>query len=142
MAATGWMPLILTALGSGAISAVITTYGTQGRDRRTARVELMTALAHADRTAGRGDAKRSEILDAGRAVVTATLLAGIPPYVADTYLLAYSGVRHDALAWYLDQRSPRGAPTLGLHIYHEAMALITLVIAHPLQSRLVRRHRS
>jgi len=44
----GWLPLILTTLGAGAVGSIITTYGAQGRVRREARSRAMAALEHID----------------------------------------------------------------------------------------------
>jgi hypothetical protein len=41
---TGWAPIILTALGSGALGSIITTYGTQTRERRQARAQAREAI--------------------------------------------------------------------------------------------------
>ena len=63
---TDWVPLLLTGLGAGVIGSVITTYGSQARERRGARKEALARLAEADRAAG-----------------TAALLAGVPLHVVD-----------------------------------------------------------
>ncbi len=41
---TDWAPIILTALGSGALGSIITTYGTQTRERRQARAPAREAI--------------------------------------------------------------------------------------------------
>jgi hypothetical protein len=41
---TNWAPIILTALGSGALGSIITTYGTQTRERRQARTQARDAI--------------------------------------------------------------------------------------------------
>jgi hypothetical protein len=41
---TDWAPIILTALGSGALGSIITTYGTQTRERRQARTQARDAI--------------------------------------------------------------------------------------------------
>jgi hypothetical protein len=41
---TDWALVILTALGSGALGAIVTTYGTQTRERRQARTQVREAL--------------------------------------------------------------------------------------------------
>jgi len=40
----GWLPLVFTTLGAGAVGSIISTYGTQGRTRRKARSRAMAAL--------------------------------------------------------------------------------------------------
>ena len=39
-----WAPIILTAVGSGALGSIITTYGTQTRERRQARAQAREAI--------------------------------------------------------------------------------------------------
>lgn len=41
---TDWVPIVLTALGSGALGSIITTYGTQTRERRQARAQAREAI--------------------------------------------------------------------------------------------------
>lgn len=136
-----WL-LIITGLGGGAIGSVITTYGTQAKERRAARSELLALLARADRLAGQPDSQRAERHDAARAVVNAALLAGIPVHIADTYLVAYDAVRAPSLSWAPTQNTPRDPSSVGLHAYRQAVALMQLTIWHPVLSRLTRRHHS
>jgi len=41
---TDWALIILTAVGSGALGSIVTTYGTQTRERRQARTQVREAL--------------------------------------------------------------------------------------------------
>ena len=41
---TDWAPIILTALGSGALGSIIATYGAQTRERRQARAQAREAM--------------------------------------------------------------------------------------------------
>jgi hypothetical protein len=43
---TDWAVVILAALGSGVLSSIITTYGTQTRERRQARAQAREAIRH------------------------------------------------------------------------------------------------
>lgn len=136
-----WL-LIITGLGGGVIGSLITTYGTQAKERRVARVELLAVLARADKIVGQESSTNRDLGDAAREVVTAALLAGIPIYIADTYLLAYQAVRSKDLAWGPGQTVPQDPATVGLHTYREAVRLMQLAIWRPLLSRLIRKRRS
>jgi hypothetical protein len=41
---TDWVPIIVAALGSGALSSIVTTYGTQTRERGQARAQAREAI--------------------------------------------------------------------------------------------------
>jgi hypothetical protein len=41
---TDWVPIVIAAIGSGALSSVITAYGTQTRERRQARAQAREAI--------------------------------------------------------------------------------------------------
>ncbi len=137
-----WVPLLLTGLGAGVLGSVITTYGSQARERRDARKEALARLADADRAAGQASSDRTDILDAGRAVGTAALLAAVPMYVVDTYLLAYEAARDDQLKWAPPRVTPHDPATVGIHLYREGAELLTQVLWHPLLTLPVRRYRS
>lgn len=139
---TDWVPLLLTGLGAGVIGSVITTYGSQARERRGARKEALARLAEADRAAGQTSSDRAAILDAGRAVGTAALLAGVPLHVVDTYLVAYEAARDDRLKWAPPRVTPYDPASVGIHLYREATELLTKVLWHPLLTVPVRRYRS
>jgi hypothetical protein len=137
-----WLTLVLTTLSAGAIGSIITTYGSQARERRDARKEALARLADADRAAGQPSSDRKAIVDAGRAVGTAALLAGVPMYIADTYLLAYDTSRDDRFKWAPPRISPHDPASVGIHIYREATELLTKVLWHPLLTLPMRRYRS
>lgn len=137
-----WVMLVLTSLGAGVIGSAITTYGSQARERRDARKEALGRLADADRAAGQASGDRAAILDAGRAVGTAALLAAVPMYIVDTYLLAYDAARDDQLKWAPPRITPRDPDSVGIHLYREATELLTKVLWHPLLTLPVRRYRS
>jgi len=139
---TDWVPILLTGLGSGVLGSVITTYGSQARERHDARKEALARLAEADRAAGQASNDRAAILDAGRTVGTAALLAGVPMYIVDTYLLAYDAVRSDRLKWAPTRVTDQDPQTVGIYVYREATELITRVLWHPWVTLPIRRHRS
>jgi hypothetical protein len=41
---TDWVPIVIAAIGSGAVGSVITAYGTQTRERRQARAQAREAI--------------------------------------------------------------------------------------------------
>jgi hypothetical protein len=139
---TDWVPLLLTGFGSGVLGSVITTYGSQARERRDARKEALARLAEADRAAAQASNDRAAILDAGRAVGTAALLAGVPMYIVDTYLLAYDAARSDRLKWAPARVTDQDPQSVGIHVYREATELITSVLWHPWITLPLRRYRS
>jgi hypothetical protein len=139
---TDWVPILLTGLGSGVVGSVITTYGSQAREWCEARKEALARLAEADRAAGQASGDRSVILDAGRAVGTAALLAAVPMHVVDTYLLAYDAVHDDRLKWAPPRVTSHDPASVGIHVYREATELITKVLWHPWLTMPVRRYRS
>lgn len=137
-----WVLVLVASLGGGAVGSVITTYGSQARERRDARKEALARLADADRVAGQASSDRAAILDAGRAVGPAAHLAGVPMYVVDTYLLAYDAARNDELKWSPPRIAPHDPPSVGVHLYREATELLTKTLWHPLLTIPVRRYRS
>ncbi len=137
-----WVTLILTTLGAGAIGSIITTFGSQARDRRDARKEVLIRVAEADRISGQAPSDRAAIRSAARAVASTAMLAGVPVHVVDTYLLAYDAVRDPQLTWAPQRLSPQDPACVGIHIYREAVELLTNVLWHPLLTLPVRRHRS
>jgi hypothetical protein len=110
------MLVLVTSPGGGAVGSVVTTYGSQARERRDGRKEALARLADADRVAGQASSDRAAILDAGRAVGTAAHLAGVPMYVVDTYLLAYDAARDDGLKWAPPRITPYDPPSVGVHL--------------------------
>jgi len=73
---TAWVPIVLTAIGSGALGSVITAYGTQTRERRQARAQAREASARCRTSPSRGAP------GAGRRhawqLETSAMLAGLP----------------------------------------------------------------
>jgi hypothetical protein len=141
-AMTDWVPLLITALGAGVDGSVITTYGSQARERRDARKEALSRMADADRVAGQTSSDRKALLDAGRAVGMAAILAVVPMYVVDTYLVACQLARDDRLKWAPQRVSPQDPASVGIHIYGEASALLIKVLWHPFITLPSRRCRS
>lgn len=80
-----WL-LVITGLGSGFLGSVITTYGTQTRERRQARATARDALRHAegihDRSVryvgGKIEPSFQQLTDALNEFETAAMLAGLP----------------------------------------------------------------
>jgi hypothetical protein len=134
--------LVLTALGAGAAASVVTTFGSQVGARREARREVLARLAEADGVAGRGTRDRGPWRDAGRSVVSAALMAGVPLYVADTWTLGYDALWEERLRWAPERLSLEDPASVGLHVYREALGLLMLALWHPVAGRLVRRQRS
>jgi len=77
---SGWLPLVLTTLGAGAIGAVISTYGTQTRERRHARAAAREALRDVENLTPSPDT-RERVAAALDAFDTSAMLAGLPRQV-------------------------------------------------------------
>jgi hypothetical protein len=81
--ATGWLPLVFTTLGGGAVGSLIASYGSQARERRAARSEAMAFLQRFEIARGRkpgiggNDFDDNDIAE----LETRCLLAGMPRYL-------------------------------------------------------------
>jgi hypothetical protein len=85
-AVTGWLPLVFTTLGGGAVGSLIASYGSQARERRAARSEAMAFLQRFEITRGRKPAIDNDFDDSDLAELeTRCLLAGMPRYLVDLY---------------------------------------------------------
>jgi len=85
-AVTGWLPLVFTTLGGGAVGSLIASYGSQARERRAARSEAMAFLQRFEIARGRKPATDNDFDDSDLAELeTRCLLAGMPRYLVDLY---------------------------------------------------------
>src|SRR5262249_479056 len=87
----GWLTLLITTLGAGAAGAIITTYGTQSRDRRNARAEVRARLNHVARLAVNRETPHDQLRSAFREVEDAAFIAAVPQLVVDVYRDAREG---------------------------------------------------
>jgi hypothetical protein len=120
----GWFTLLLTTLGAGAAGAIITTYGTQARDRRAARAEVRACLQRADRIA-RNRPPHDQIESALADVENAAFIAGMPRHVVRLY----------GQAFFWSNRTDDRRPELGGE--NEAIILLAAVAAADLMVRVL-----
>lgn len=83
----GWLPLVFTTLGGGAVGSLIASYGSQARDRRAARSEAMAFLQRFEIARSRKPVIDGNDFDDNdlAELETRCLLAGIPRYLVDLY---------------------------------------------------------
>jgi hypothetical protein len=74
---TDWVPIVIAAIGSGALGSVITAYGTQTRERRQARTQAREAIRQVQNLTH--PLRTQEQVDAALASLeTSAMLAGLP----------------------------------------------------------------
>lgn len=128
---SGWLPLIFTTLGAGAVGSVITTYGAQGRARRKARSRAMAALERIDsasrvRPGGEGFGYDQE---AFAQLGACCLVAGVPQQP----FYWFSAISDAAHANDMDPGSTLATYTL----INYSSRMINLALWHPVLSRMV-----
>ncbi len=82
---SSWPLLVFTTLGAGAAGAIITTYGTQSRDRRSAWAEVRLRVARAEYLAREASTSREEMMRALAEVEQAAFTAAVPWHVVAIY---------------------------------------------------------
>lgn len=82
------MPLVLTTLGAGAVGAIITTYGAQASDRRTARAKARECLAKAENLSRGGDISHEQITAAMDDLEVNAMIARLPRRLVDLHRVA------------------------------------------------------
>lgn len=98
--ATGWLPLVFTTLGGGAVGSLIASYGSQARERRAARCEAMAFLQRFEIARGRKPAIAGNDFDDNdlAELETRCLLAGMPRYLVDLYKQVNESCRYRGYA--------------------------------------------
>jgi hypothetical protein len=137
--------VVAASLGSGAAAAIVTTYGSQTRERRAARVELAACLRRVEQLA-RQPATSQEyhvrLVSALDDLETAMLVAALPYYLVafyrDVRLLAYA-TRFTESAQERDQT--RSHQLIAGRVAHQAANLLVKVIWHPWLTAPIRRRR-
>lgn len=130
-----WIPLILTALTSGTISSIITTYGTQTRERRRARTAARAAIRHTQ-TLTLGQPTHAEITTALDTLETAAMLAGLPRTLTTLHREAHTRAWVIQNANYTNDPAALQAQRTGEHlactrIARQAAELLTHATWHP-----------
>jgi hypothetical protein len=126
----GLFALILTTLGSGAVGAIVTTYGSQARRRRQARAQAREALRQVERLP-REPARAKKTVDAIDAFEAVALVAGLPRALTDLYCEA--SLRVIDLAQTLPQGTSRSDPEMDIcsRVASGAAELMASAIWHP-----------
>jgi hypothetical protein len=131
---SGWLPLVLTTFGGGAVGAIISTYGTQTRERHQARAAAREALRDVENLTPSPDT-RQQVTVALDAFETSAMLAGLPRKVTALHREArlhscfYPDVPHtsdspEAARFEVTQRTSR-------RVAHQAAELLTHATWHP-----------
>jgi hypothetical protein len=83
---TSWVVIIFTTLGAGATGALITTYGTQTRERRAARAQARESLRRAEQASTRAAVTPHPVLIAALDDLdTRAMLAGLPSRLVELH---------------------------------------------------------
>lgn len=101
---TDWMPIVIAAIGSGALGSVITAYGTQTRERRQARAAAREALRNVEKLTP-SSTTREQITAALDAFDTSAMRARLPRKL--------TALHHEArlrTTWYPDVPDPGDSP--------------------------------
>lgn len=86
-APSGWLPFVVTTLGAGGAGSLITTLGSQSRERRRVRSEALECLQRTETTRMAQPLSGEPYYDADRfaELQTKCLLAGVPRHVVTLY---------------------------------------------------------
>jgi hypothetical protein len=139
-----WLLVIVPALVSGVLGSIVTTYGTQARERRAARTEVRTKLQLAEQLARHADSAedREQLVVALDHLEGAALTAALPHYLIRFYremrLLVYETGGIAAPGGTYD---PRSARVISIRLANSTAALVVRAIWHPWLSGLTRRWR-
>jgi hypothetical protein len=145
---TGWLPLVLTTFGAGAVGSLIATYGGQSRERREARSQVMASLQKLETARlTRPVIKGSDYDDEDMAELSARgILAGVPQYLVSLYQLANEAPRYGGTP-----RPGRSSAELDFDEAQEMLAftliddaaiLLARAVWHPWLSVFFRRRRA
>jgi hypothetical protein len=145
LAAVNWLPVVAASLGSGVAAAIATTYGSQARERRAARVELAACLRRVEQMARHHDTSQDyhpRLVSALDDLESAMLVAALPYYLAafyrDVRMLAYA----TRITEPPDERhQPRSRSLVSARVAHQAAILLAKVIWHPWLTAPIRRWR-
>jgi hypothetical protein len=146
LVSVNWGLVILTAAGSGVIGAAVTTYGSQARERRTARGEVRACLQRVEQLARRIDTTAQgyhpQLTAALDDLQGAMLAAGMPYYLAafytDVRLLAYAANVTETPE---QRRLPRSHSLVAGRVAHQTAVLLARGIWHPWLSAPTRKWR-
>jgi len=134
-----WALIILTALGSGALASIITTYGTQTRERRQARAQVREAIRRAQDLLSHVCASE-QLTVALDSLETSAMLAGLPQYLTILHRDALSVLRQ-ITADVIDLDQPPGEESAHAindmafaadHVVGETTRLLTDATWHPI----------
>jgi len=145
LVAVSWVPVVTASLGSGAVAAIVITYGSQTRERRAARVELAACLRRVEQLARQPTAAQEDhlrLVSALDDLESAMLVAALPYYLAafyrDVRLLAYATRFTEPPQ---ERHQPRSRQLVSGRVAHQAAVLLAKVIWHPWLTAPTRRGR-
>jgi hypothetical protein len=126
----GWLPLLFTTLGAGALGSVITTYGAQGKFRRKTRSRALAALQEIESTrrarqVGEGFGYNRQVF---AELEARCMVAGVPRRLVYWF---------DALSEAASGRDMHPGPIVAVfHLISYSSYLIHQSLWHPLLSRI------
>jgi hypothetical protein len=137
--------VVAASVASGVLGSIVTTYGTQARERRTARTEVRKHFQRVERLARHRDLSQEyywQVVASLDDLEGAMLVAGMPRYVAAFYrriqLLAYA--THTTTAPE-ERNEPKAQWIIAARVSHRTGDLLADTIWHPWLSAPTRRLR-
>ena len=137
-----WVLVIAPAVASGALGSIVTTYGSQARERREARAKVRACLLQAEWLALSPEPDPDKLRAALDEVEVTMLTASVPYYV----ILFYRAARKWANSAYMDKSGgeeykPTALWVVSARIAEAATSLALQVIWHPWLTAPTRRWR-
>jgi hypothetical protein len=137
--------IVATSVASGVLGSIVTTYGTQAKERRTVRTEVRTCFQRVEQLTRHKDVSQQYyalLLASLDDLEGAMLAAGMPYYIAAFYrkvqLLAYA-------TYFTTPPGERDKPTahwlIAVRVAHRTATILVNAIWHPLLSAPTRRLR-
>lgn len=143
--AVSWISVVAASLGSGAVAAIVTIYGSLTRERRAALVEVAVCLRRVEQIARHPDTSSEfhpRLVSALDDLESAMLVAALPYYLAafyrDVRMLAYA-TRFTEKAE--EHHQPRSHQLISARVAHQTAILLAKVIWHPWLTAPTRRRR-
>jgi hypothetical protein len=144
LCAVNWLLVVIPALASGILGSIVTTYGTQARERRAARTAVRTQLQLTEQLGRRpySPEGRDRLAAALEQMEDAALMAALPHYLISFYsrmrLRAYETIPTATPGGTYDPRSRR---VVSLRLASSTAVLMVQALWHPWLSRLTRNWR-
>jgi hypothetical protein len=141
---TNWAVLALTTVGAGAAGSIVTTYGTQSRERRVARAQARECLRQAENIAQAASTSHEQITKAMDDLESAAMIAGLPRALVDLHRIARvrSWAASHATTPGRDALARDPAAVTCTRVGLQAAQLLAAASWHPWRGSLYRWHRT